>query len=148
MPDLLRVVFRCAFAASFGLAVSVACHDEDVENAGMPCDEPGECYPEVADEDLATLGELVCLDRVPGGYCTHLCDSDDDCCSVEGECESDFPQVCAPFESTGMMMCFLSCEAEDIGDNDEGTFCHDYAHPDFGCRSTGGGNENRKVCVP
>src|SRR5688500_13782603 len=79
MPDLLRVVLRCAFAASFGLAVSVACHDEDVENAGMPCDMPSECYPEVADEDLAALGELVCLDRVPGGYCTHLCTTDADC---------------------------------------------------------------------
>ena len=148
MPDLLRVALRCALAASCGLIVSVACHDDEGENAGQACDVPDECYPDVEDEDLAMLGELVCLDRVPGGYCTHLCDSDDDCCAVEGECNSDFPQVCAPFESTGMYMCFLSCEAADIGDNDEGSFCQEYAHPDFGCRSTGGGSDNRKVCVP
>lgn len=41
-----------------------------------------------------------------------------------------------------------SCEAADIGDHDESTFCQEEAHPAFGCRSTGGGSANRKVCVP
>jgi hypothetical protein len=149
MPDLSRVVVRSVLAVSLGLVVSVACHDDEPpENAGMACDVPSECYPDVEDEDLPVLGELVCLDRVPGGYCTHLCESDDDCCAVEGECKSDFPQVCAPFESTGMFMCFLSCEASDIDGEDEASFCQEYAHEAFGCRSTGGGSENRKVCVP
>ena len=148
MSDLARLLVRCTLGIALGSAVAIACHDDEGENAGQSCDAPGDCYPEVADEDLPALGELVCLDRVPGGYCTHLCTTDADCCSVEGECETDFPQVCAPFESTGMFMCFLSCEPADIGDNDEGSFCQEYAHPDFGCRSTGGGSENRKVCVP
>jgi hypothetical protein len=46
------------------------------------------------------------------------------------------------------MMCFLSCEADVIGNLDEATYCHDFAHVDFGCRSSGGGVQNRKVCVP
>ncbi len=93
-------------------------------------------------------GDPLCLDQVDGGYCTHLCQTDADCCAVEGECLSDFPQVCAPFESTGMMMCFLSCEDADIDGADSEAFCAEEAHSSFICRSTGGGSANRKVCVP
>lgn len=81
------------------------------------------------------------------------------CCAVAGECQTTFPQVCAPFESTGKSYCFLSCEASDIeahestlfsdgGAIDANLFCRERANPSFGCRSTGGGKDNRKVCTP
>jgi hypothetical protein len=127
-------------------AVLAACGGDDDENTGAACEVADDCYDDIAREDIA--GDIECLDRVEGGYCTHLCESDDDCCAVDGECLSDFPQVCAPFESTGQKRCFLSCEAEVVGDADETTFCQDNASDDFLCRSTGGGGENRKVCVP
>jgi hypothetical protein len=44
--------------------------------------------------------------------------------------------------------CFLSCEPTEVGDLDESEYCRVNAHSSFGCRSTGGGSENRKVCVP
>jgi hypothetical protein len=48
-------------------------------------------------------------------------------------------------------MCFLSCEDADVqaaGDSDAEAFCQAHVSPDFICRSSGGGSENRKVCVP
>jgi len=144
---LVRTAVLFVTASLAGWA-SGACHDGDGagEQAGQSCGVPEDCYPDV--EDPSTLkGEIECLDRVPGGYCTHLCVTDDDCCAVEGECRSGYPQVCAPFESTGMRMCFLSCEAEQVGDLDETEYCHEFANTGFSCRSTGGGSENRKVCA-
>lgn len=124
--------------------------DRPPEQTGSICEENGDCFPGVAEGGLQ--GEPLCLTRVRDGYCTHTCEADEDCCAVPGECHTDWPQVCSPFESTGMMMCFLSCEAEDIvGDSgaaDEQAFCQRYANPDFICRSSGGGNQNRKICVP
>ena len=126
----------------------LACHgeptDDNVDNVGSACEDPAECFPFVAERDQIA-GDIVCLSEVDGGYCTHLCSSDDDCCSVEGECEVGLPQVCGPFQATGMMMCFLSCE--DVG-GDSDAYCQDNAHPSFICRSTGGGAANRRVCVP
>ncbi|MCX4247153.1 hypothetical protein [Paraliomyxa miuraensis] len=133
-------------ALGVALLAGISCHDDSGDYAGQPCDVPDECYPEV--DPGALRGNPICLDRVEGGYCTHLCQTDADCCAVEGECRTDFPQVCAPFESTGMMMCFLSCEASDIDGYDPGSFCQEEVHPAFGCRSTGGGSNNRKVCLP
>ncbi len=113
------------------------------EQTGQGCAVANDCYANVAVADIQ--GDVQCLDRVAGGYCTHLCQDDGDCCAVAGECNAVDTQVCGPFESTGMMMCFISCEPAAIqGDAD--TFCEGY-HPDFGCRSTGGGAANRKVCV-
>jgi hypothetical protein len=131
-------VLSVAFLAALALG---GCHDHH-ENTGHTCTAVDQCYPGVNPADL--LGAAVCLDRVPGGYCTHLCVDDTDCCAVDGECETGFPQVCAPFESTGDRYCLLSCE----GVADETTYCQDHASSDFGCRSTGGGAANRKVCVP
>jgi hypothetical protein len=119
------------------------------DQVGKVCEAPADCYPGIDHAEIA--GTVECLDRVRGGYCTHECTDDADCCAVEGECITDLPQVCSPFESTGMMMCFLSCEDEDVnaaGAPDEQAFCQHEASPDFICRSSGGGNENRKVCVP
>ncbi len=155
-----------ALAPAFLLTLIVAsCGGDDTEDApgdgdgdtrpddgdtGAVCEAPDDCFPDVAEGDLA--GEAICLDRVDEGYCTHECETDADCCAAEGECEEDVNQVCGPFESTGMMMCFLSCENEDVeGDpdtNDANEFCQLNVGTDFICRSTGGGSANRKVCVP
>ncbi len=126
------------------------------EQTGAACVTAADCYPDLDHEALQ--GEVRCLDRVPDGYCTHLCETDADCCAADGECPDDLRQVCSPFESTGLMMCFLSCEEEDwstaggagaSGQNvDANEFCRDNAHSSFICRSSGGGNQNRKVCVP
>jgi hypothetical protein len=119
------------------------------DQAGQACEAAEDCYPDVDHAELA--GEVRCLDRVRDGYCTHLCGGDEDCCAVEGECKTDLPQVCSPFESTGDMMCFLSCEPSDVqgaGMDDEQAFCQEHASHEFICRSSGGGSGNRKVCVP
>lgn len=124
--------------------------DRPPEQTGSVCEEDGDCFPGIAEGGLQ--GEALCLTRVRDGYCTHTCEMDDDCCAVPGECRTSWPQVCSPFESTDMKMCFLSCESQDIvGDSgvaDEQAFCQRYASPDFICRSSGGGTENRKICVP
>lgn len=117
------------------------------EQAGATCEVDSECYPHVAEGEL--IGDALCLTEVRGGYCTHTCNGDEDCCAAEGECETNLSQVCSPFQSTGQMMCFLSCERDDIPDNrDEQTYCQQEASRDFICRSSGGGSNNRKICVP
>ena len=117
--------------------------DYNEEYAGQPCEGPEECYPE-ADTD-AIEGDIECLsDFVDGGYCTHTCLDDENCCAVAGECKSDLPQVCAPLESAPEKYCFVTCEDVENEEN----FCEIYVHPEFHCRSTGGGTENRKVCLP
>lgn len=119
--------------------------DDDDEQTGAACAVPGDCYREAKGP---LRGEVMCLRRVEGGYCTHLCQMDSDCCAVEGECKTRLPQVCSPFESTGQRMCFLSCEPATVGDKDPNVFCQENAHKSFVCRSTGGGAANRRVCVP
>ena len=123
------------------------------EQTGAVCTAPTDCFKNV--EAGALKGEPQCLDRVRGGYCTHLCAADTDCCAVPGECVTDLKQVCSPFESTGQKMCFLSCEDADVravdggpAPADEQEFCQRSAGWDFICRSSGGGSQNRKVCVP
>jgi hypothetical protein len=119
------------------------------ENAGSACSAPTDCYPDVKDPKTIK-GEITCLDKVPGGYCTHFCTADTDCCAVPNECKSGHPQVCSPFENTGQMYCFLSCEDADwqgAGSPDADSYCHDFANTGFTCRSTGGGAANRKVCA-
>ena len=129
------------------LAPIPGCDDDDdglLGNVGQPCESAEECYPDIDHEELA--GDVVCMDEVEGGYCTHHCTEDEDCCAAEGECDPayDLEYVCGPFESTGEMFCFISCEGEENGDQ----YCQEWAHMDFICRSTGGGSQNRKVCVP
>ena len=126
-----------------------------IKQAGQPCtptatQPAGQCYSNL---DGAALrgGAAVCLDKVTGGYCTHICQTDADCCALSGECKTPYPQVCSPFESTGDKYCFLSCEDAvfaDAGISDANSFCVTYANAAFNCRSSGGGNLNRKVCVP
>jgi hypothetical protein len=118
------------------------------DNTGAACAAASDCYPLIDPQTI--LGEILCLDRVRGGYCTHTCTADADCCAAMGECKTDIEQVCSPFEATGDMMCFLSCEAEDLVPStvDEQEYCQREAGRDFICRSSGGGANNRKVCVP
>lgn len=139
----------CVTALALG-----ACGDDDppppgpVEYAGTPCTSPAQCYPNV--DGGALKGQTVCLSKVPGGYCTHTCAADSDCCAVPGECLSDHPQVCSPFESTTDQYCFLSCEGAVVsaaGYADANAYCDRFAHAGFGCRSTGGGAGNRKICL-
>lgn len=170
---------RTLLVGSFAVLVFVACSSDPESNtsttndagtrgseqAGQACSAPADCYPSVDGGRLK--GEVQCLDRVSGGYCTHLCTTDADCCAVPGECKTGIKQVCAPFESTGQYMCFLSCEDADVqtgitanapdggydgGATDAGTvadaYCQSYAAASASCRSTGGGKDNRKVCIP
>jgi hypothetical protein len=131
----------------------MACGDDPPqpppEQAGRACSNAAQCYQET-DGAVLMGGPPVCLaDRVPGGYCTHLCSTDADCCAVPGECKTGFPQVCSPLESAPEKYCMLSCEsAADGGASDADLYCATYAHAGFGCRSSGGGSLNRKVCLP
>src|SRR4051794_12953403 len=100
--------------ATWALACSSGPPPPPPEQAGQPCMVAGQCYP---DTNRAPLlgGAAVCLDMVPGGYCTHVFTADTDCCAVSGECRTSYPQVCSPFESAGAMYCFLSCEDRLLG---------------------------------
>jgi hypothetical protein len=163
----MRGVFGFVFAFSVGALSMGGCGSDDdgsegsgggsggrPEQTGAACDAPEDCFGDVTDK-TTLLGEVRCLDRVKDGYCTHLCDTDDDCCAADGECKTGIKQVCSPFESTGLKVCFLSCEAADrvpedggSGTADEAEYCQREAGGEFICRSSGGGGQNRKVCVP
>lgn len=164
MPKMMHWLFWAG--ATLVLSAS-ACRNDDKddssdgtndrpEQTGAACDTASDCYPELDHETLQ--GEARCLDRVPDGYCTHLCESDADCCAAEGECPDNLRQVCSPFESTGLNLCFLSCEDADLTTGggagapgryaDANEYCRENAHVTFICRSSGGGSQNRKVCVP
>jgi len=118
-------------------------------NTGQACKVATDCYSGI--DAGALSGAAMCLTQVPNGYCTHDCAADTDCCAVPGECPQALAEVCAPFESTGVMACFLSCESDVVtkaGFTDDTAFCQKYGSAAFICRSTGGGSNNRKVCVP
>lgn len=145
------MVLVCMGAAA---AFIGACDDDDdggpAENAGSACGSPDECYPDVEDK-TTILGEVTCLSKVPGGYCTHKCAADTDCCAAPGECATGHPQVCSPFTNDVQKYCFLSCEEADVqaaGSVDANAYCSEFANTNFQCRSSGGGNQNRKVCTP
>jgi hypothetical protein len=160
MKPFFRVVSLVFVSALLGLS---SCSDDEAkkddgnndpdrpDETGAACEVADDCYPDVAEGELQ--GDAVCIDRVRGGYCTHTCETDDDCCAAEGECEDDtLLEVCSPFESLEGMHCFLSCEAADVEAatdvTDENDFCQKKASSDFICRSSGGGATNRKICVP
>lgn len=159
----MKTSLPALMAISFTLVAFAACGDDDSpaggtagsgarppEQTGAACEADGDCFPDVTEGELQ--GDALCLTRVRDGYCTHTCETDDNCCAVDGECKTDLSQVCSPFESADTKMCFLSCEDADVdgaGDvADEQEYCQRYASPDFICRSSGGGNQNRKICVP
>lgn len=125
-----------------------------------------------AGAQLQVKGAIYCETKVPNGYCTHECTADNECCAVPGECRTAIKQVCSPFTNTdNPKYCFLSCEEADIraaiaanvdaGGWDGGAplldgaptdlengYCYHYASIYATCRSSGGGKDNRKVCIP
>jgi hypothetical protein len=119
---------------------------------GQSCAAASSCYPGL--DAGALIGQVACLTQLTNGYCTHTCTSDADCCRVSGECPLSFKEVCASFESSGQMYCFLSCASGDIasdpdaGTADANTFCTRWAGANATCRSTGGGKNNQKFCGP
>jgi hypothetical protein len=137
------------------LALCLGCGSDDKPayvqtNTGQSCAQVSQCYAGI-DAQALQGGEPVCMSQFTSGYCTHHCASDADCCAISGECPVGIVEVCGPFESTGDMYCFLSCEdaaVSSAGVADANAYCARYANPDFICRSTGGGSANRKVCVP
>jgi hypothetical protein len=144
----LWLAAACALASACG---SSSNNPGTTTNTGQSCKTVADCYPGIDAGSL--MGEALCLTAVPNGYCTHHCTTDMDCCSVAvpGECPNHLAEVCGPFESTGEMDCFLSCEAADLmkaNFTDANAYCQKYANATFICRSTGGGSKNRQVCVP
>jgi hypothetical protein len=141
-----------------GLLTVGGCGDDDddgddgkngsPDNTGQTCNAPADCYKDVPAGTLE--GAVECLDRVPEGYCTHLCTDDDNCCAVEGECKTDLKQVCSPFQSLTGKRCFLSCADADVvpAGTNPSEYCQKQVSTSFHCESSGGGSENRKVCLP
>lgn len=136
-----------------------------VEPAGQACTAATQCCTGL--DGGAVVGTVTCLDKVPNGYCTHTCTQDSDCCATPGECRIGIKQVCSPFTNDSSTKdCFVSCEDADIragitasadaGGYDggaadggvENAYCLAYASVYATCRSSGGGNQNRKVCIP
>jgi hypothetical protein len=154
----MRQITGSAVLLLVGLLTVGGCGDDDddgddgkngsPDNTGKACAAPADCYKDVAPGTLK--GEVECMDRVPDGYCTHLCTADTDCCAVEGECKTTLKQVCSPFESLSGKRCFLSCEGPDIvpAGTNPSEYCQKEVGTQFHCESSGGGSENRKVCVP
>jgi hypothetical protein len=133
-----------------GLWLTAACGSDNGSPppTGAACTAVTQCYPGLDQTKL--MGAAECLDKVSGGYCTHHCAADTDCCALKGECPGNRAEVCAPFESTTDQYCFLSCEAADLKAanlTDANKYCQTYAAASFTCRSTGGGTNNRKVCM-
>jgi hypothetical protein len=132
------------------ILLATACGDS-AEQVGSSCTMPSQCYPDVQNQSTIH-GSVMCLTQYQGGYCTHTCTTDADCCAVPGECRTGFKEVCSPFENQGATYCFLSCESADIqaapnqGTTDPTGFCQRFAGSALTCRSTGGGSGNRQFC--
>jgi hypothetical protein len=127
-----------------------ACSGGAAQPTGHACAQTTDCYHGL--DAGALQGQVVCL-SLPGGYCSHTCTVDTDCCAVAGECPAGIKQVCAPLESNAQTYCFVSCETADIapsgdGGADPNAYCNSVAGSTFTCRSTGGGASNRKFCGP
>ena len=130
----------------------VGCSGGSAPPAGHPCTKDSDCY--VGLDGGGLQGTIVCLTNLNGGYCTHTCTMDSNCCAVAAECPAGIKEVCAPLESAAQTYCFVSCAAADVGTTSEGgatdtmAFCHSAAGSTFTCRSTGGGAANKKFCGP
>ncbi|HEX8790571.1 MAG TPA: hypothetical protein VF765_06435 [Polyangiaceae bacterium] len=145
-------LFVCVGVLTAAFACSSSGPSRPPQQTGSSCTTTTNCYPGI---DAATLkGTATCLTQLQGGYCTHTCTSDSDCCAVPGECPSGFTEVCAPLESAPQTYCFLSCSSTAIaaapngGTTDPTAYCQSFANPTFTCRSTGGGSANQKFCGP
>ena len=112
-----------------GLALSCGGGDDFY----APCEAADDCASVVPEDATAT-----CVEKEGGGFCTWSCTADAEC---SGDQDDAFDFVCAPFESEPGMYCFPAC-AEGVEDPEDE--CPD----GYGCRSTGGGDDNRKICFP
>lgn len=146
MFRLLTTLLSCSIAT---LAACGDDDDDDLEGTGQMCEVTEDCFAGLED----VPGDPNCFTNVEGGYCSHTCASDAECCSVEGECDfgerGQLSEVCAPFESFDDTWCFISCEDDILAalpEQDRDTYCEDVS-PDLHCRATGGGDP-RKVCLP
>ena len=144
-------IHRSFVSALCVLVVIIACGGGgSQEHVGTACTTATQCYPTL--DAAAVKGTVTCLTKYPGGYCTHTCTVDADCCSVQGECKTGFKQLCAPLENQPSQYCFLSCETADItaapngGVMDPNAYCQKFFASSSTCRSTGGGANNRKFC--
>lgn len=147
----MRLAIAVALASSLGV-LGAGCgddDDDDLQGTGGSCEVTADCFAGLE----GIPGEPRCFTNVQGGYCSHTCASDAECCSVAGECDfgerGTLPEVCAPFESFDGDWCFLSCEDDLLAAlpaEDRDTYCEDIS-PDLHCRATGGGDP-RKVCLP
>lgn len=110
---------RSLFLAAFLTACSTPAYDA--------CDIADDCaFPEDA--------VAACVEKSDAlKFCAVTCDADVACDVVDDA----FDWVCAPFESSPESYCFPACA-------DEGPECP----PGYGCRSTGGGADNEKICFP
>ncbi|MBI2893581.1 MAG: hypothetical protein HYY06_08505 [Deltaproteobacteria bacterium] len=124
--------------------------DDDSSGTGQTCEVAEDCYRSVAGD---VPGDPNCFTNVEGGYCSHTCTSDEECCSLEGECDfggrGSLEEVCAPFEAFAGTYCFLSCEDDVLQllpEDQRDTYCEDISS-DLHCRATGGGDP-RRVCLP
>jgi hypothetical protein len=135
---------------SLVVLTSSACSSTSAPPAGHSCATASDCYSGI--DAGALSGQVMCL-PLQGGYCSHTCTMDSDCCKVAGECPGGIKEVCAPLESKPQTYCFVSCDAADIvptadGGTDPNAFCRSVAGAGFQCRSTGGGTNNKKFCGP
>ena len=167
--SLTSLLLALACGGSDGSSVTTAGAQDSgprgIEPAGQTCSAPSQCYPGVQVDGGADgggiLGAVTCLTKVTNGYCTHTCLADTDCCAAPGECLTGVKEVCSPLENQGAQYCFLGCEEDDIrrataANADAGVdagasadaYCRAFAGASTTCRSSGGGNKNRKVCLP
>jgi hypothetical protein len=136
-------------ALVIALTIAACSDNNQTQNTGSACTAAAQCYPSV---DAGIIqGTVTCLTKYPGGYCTHTCQTDANCCAVGGECRAGFKEVCSTFENQPTTYCFLSCEPADIaaapngGTTNPDDYCKKFAGAGLTCRSTGGGNP-RKFC--
>jgi hypothetical protein len=145
-PYLLRAAQSLSGSLVVAFVVIACGGSADTQNTGAGCMVAKDCYANVT----GIHGQVSCLTQVTGGYCTHSCSTDADCCAAKNECSdaTAHPEVCAPLENNGATNCFLSCEGDVLQGMDPDAYCASFANHNFTCRSTGGGSANRKVCLP
>jgi hypothetical protein len=92
-----------------------------------PCEAADDCVDVAPSEATAE-----CVEKEGGGFCSWSCTTDADC---DGDQDDRYDFVCAPFESNPGTYCFPACQDDECPGG-------------YTCRSTGGGDENEKVCFP
>lgn len=114
----------------------LACNREKADSSTelyRACDVAEDCTDQPDDHSAE------CLDKGGEGFCTWSCTSDADCALDDGD---PWTMVCASFESSEGTWCFPACQNDDAVDEDE------ICPGNLGCRSTGGGTDNQRVCFP